>query len=185
MLVLGAFVGAGRLGADVGGVITIGAAGAAATVCALPGGPSRRAIAIACAIPIVAVGALAALDALTGGDSHFSSTVLHADSAHALLEVAKRRLTLAAHSAVRGLMPLATVLAIAAIVVAIRRRRAWFGDLPPAWEPALAGGVAAGVAGTVGNDSGPVLLVLATVVLVAAALYLRGYPRRKGPRRGL
>ena len=185
-LVLGLFVGAGRLGADVGGVITIGAAGAAATVCALPGGPTRRSVAIACAIPVLAVGALAVVDAVTGGDSHFSSTILHADNVHSLAEVARRRITLALHAAVRGLMPLATVLAIAGIVLAIRRRTAWFGHLSAPWVSALVGGVAAGVAGTLGNDSGPVLLVLATVVLLAATLYLRGQPTQEnGPPRSI
>ena len=176
MLVLGAAVGAGRLGADVGGVITIGAGGAAATVASLPGGPSRRAVLLACAIPLLAVAALAAIDLLTGGDSHFSSTVLGADDPAALWDVVERRTTLAAQAFARGLMPLATLAAAAAVFAGIRRRRALLRGLEhhPAWAAALAGGVAAGIVGSLANDSGPVLLVLGTVGLGAAMLYLRG-----------
>jgi hypothetical protein len=178
MLVLGAAVGAGRLGADVGGVITIGAGGAAATVLALPGGPSRRAILIACAVPVLAVGALAAIDLLTGGDSHFSSTILDADGPGAYVDVVQRRTTLAAQAFARGLMPVATLVALAAVVWGIRRRDRILANVQdrPAWGAALGGGVAAGVVGSLANDSGPVLLVLGTVVLAAAALYLRGRP---------
>jgi hypothetical protein len=178
MLVLGAAVGAGRLGADVGGVITIGAGGAAATVMALPGGPSRRAILIACAIPVLAIGALAAIDLATGGDSHFSSTILAADGPGALLDVVQRRTSLAIQAFARGLMPVATLVALAAVVWGIRRRDRILAHVHdrPAWGAALAGGVAAGVIGSLANDSGPVLLVLGTVVLGAIILYIRGRP---------
>ena len=45
-LALGAIVGSGRLGADVGGVITIGAGGAVAVLFSLPGGITKKAVAI-------------------------------------------------------------------------------------------------------------------------------------------
>jgi hypothetical protein len=174
MLVLGAIVGAGRLGADVGGVITIGAGGAAATVLALPGGPSKRAILIACAIPILAIGALALIDIVTGGDSHFTSTVLEADGPGALVDIVQRRTSLAVQAFARGLMPVATVLALILVVWGIRNRHRLV--TTPAWEAALGGGVAAGVVGSIANDSGPVLLVLGTVVMATAVAYLRGRP---------
>ena len=175
MLVLGAAVGAGRLGADVGGVITIGAGGAAAVVMALPNGPSKRAVLVACAIPVLAVGALAVIDIVTGGDSHFASTILDAESPGALVDVFQRRTTLAVNAFLRGLMPLATLAALAAVVYGIRRRDRLLGHVQerPAWAAALAGGVAAGVIGSLANDSGPILLVLGTVVLAAAVLYIR------------
>ena len=89
------FVGAGQLGADVGGVITLGAGIAAMAVLMLPGTPSRRMIALALAAPFLAVAGLALLDLATGGNGHFTRTILHADSARALWDVVKRRYTLA------------------------------------------------------------------------------------------
>ena len=68
-------LGAGRLGADVGAVITLGAGGAAAVVASLPGGPSRRALALAVIVPLVAVAALIGLDLLIGGGAHLTRTV--------------------------------------------------------------------------------------------------------------
>ena len=65
----------GRLGADVGAVITLGAGGAAAVVASLPGGPSRRALALAVIVPLVAVAALIGLDLLIGGGAHLTRTV--------------------------------------------------------------------------------------------------------------
>ena len=65
-------IGAGRLGADVGGVITLGAGAAVAVLASLPGGPSRRAIALALLVPVAAVGALLVLDLATGGDAHLT-----------------------------------------------------------------------------------------------------------------
>lgn len=176
MLLLGAIVGAGRLGADVGGVITIGAGGAAAVLLALPGELTRRRIALACAAPVAAVLALAAIDLASGGDSHFTATILGAEDAGALGDVVERRTRLAVNALLRGLMPLATALAIAAVVVGWRRRRTLFAPVAdrPAWAAAFAGGAAGGVIGSVANDSGPVLLVIGVVVLLAAMSYLRG-----------
>jgi hypothetical protein len=59
--VFAVIVGSGRLGADVGGVITIGAGFAAAAVLMLPGTPSRRTLLLAAAVPFAALVALAAL----------------------------------------------------------------------------------------------------------------------------
>ena len=94
------------------------------------------------------------------------------------MDVVQRRTSLAVQAFARGLMPLATVAALAAVVWGIRRRDRILAGVQdrPAWAAALGGGVAGGVVGSLANDSGPVLLVLGTVVLAAAALYLRGPP---------
>jgi hypothetical protein len=42
---------------------------------------------------------------------------------------------------------------------------------------ALAGSVAAGIAGSLSNDSGPLLLVISTFAVVTATVYVRGDPR--------
>ena len=115
-------VGAGRLGADVGGVITIGAAAGAAAVMMLPGGLTRRSAAIAILAPVAGLALLAAVDLTTGGDSHFTRTVLRADDSGALWDIVARRYELAGRQAIRGLMPAVTLIAILAIAVGVRQR---------------------------------------------------------------
>src|SRR5262249_36199021 len=104
-IVLGVAIGAGRLGADVGGVITVAAGAAVAALMVLPGGLTKRALAVAIAAPVLAIAALAAIDLLTGGDSHFTRTVLRANGSGALWDVLARRYELAGHASVRGFMP--------------------------------------------------------------------------------
>ncbi len=122
--VFAVFVGSGRLGADVGGVITVGAGIAAATVLMLPGTPTRRAVLLAAAVPIAALVALAALDLVSGGNGHFTRTILQADSAGSLWDVVTRRYTLALNVLKTGAMPFITLIA----VLGVDLRRA----LPPA-----------------------------------------------------
>jgi hypothetical protein len=179
MLALGVVVGAGRLGADVGGVITIGAGGAVAVVCCLPGRPSRRALALALCVPAAALAALAAIDLATGGDAHLTRTILDADSPGAVADVIARRYELALNALLSGLMPLAAAATVALLALGVRRRRALLAPAAgrPAWSAALAGGLAGAVAGALANDSGPVLLVYGAVVLAAAVAYLQGDPR--------
>ena len=76
-------------------------------------------------------------------------------------------------------MPAATIIAILGIAVAVRRRERVLApvDGDPAWRALLAGLVAAGVAGAVFNDSGPVLLLFEAFFAASAVLYLRGDPR--------
>jgi hypothetical protein len=110
--------------------------------------------------------------------------VLGASGPAALWDVFVRRTTLAAHAFARGLMPLATLVAIGALVAGWRRRERVLAAVHgmPAWPAALAGGAVGGIAGALANDSGPVLLVLATVGVVAGAAYLR--PDPDAPSRG-
>lgn len=173
MLVLGVIVGSGRLGADVGGVITIAGAAAGAVLLALPQ-ISRLALALAVAAPVAALAGLIAIDIITGGDAHLSRTVLGADSAGEVVDTIERRYQLAWNATKRGLMPLATVLAIALAVWGVRRREEH--ATIPSYRAALGGGLAGGIAGALSNDSGPVLLVLGVVVLALTILYLRGRP---------
>lgn len=172
-------VGAGRLGADVGGVITIGAGAAVAAVLMLPGGLTRRSAAVVVLAPVLGLALLAAVDLTTGGDSHFTRTVLRADGSGDLLDIVSRRYRLAGRQAVRGFMPAATIIALLGIAVAMRRRERVLApvDGDPAWRALLAGLVAAGVAGALFNDSGPVLLLFEAFFAGSAVLYLRGDPR--------
>ena len=179
LLVLGAAIGAGRLGADVGGVITVGGAAAAAVALALPGRIGRRGILLALSVPALALAALAAVDLLTDGDAHFTNTVLKADNAQALADTIGRRYQLAWQALIRGVMPLITLLAVGAAVFAWRRRAALYAPVAqrPAWGVALSAGLAGSVAGALTNDSGPVLLVIGVFVLAWATGYVRGDPR--------
>ena len=121
---LGAAIGSGRLGADVGGVITVGGGAAVATLFMLPGGITKRAIVIACLVPVLAIVGLAALDLATGGNGHFTRTVLHAHGKSALSDIVIRRYELAFNALKRGLMPFATLIAVLTIVYGIKYRRA-------------------------------------------------------------
>jgi hypothetical protein len=79
-------------------------------------------------------------------------------------------------------MPVATAVALAYATAGIRLRTRLLtpvvGD--PAWLAALAGGLAAGVVGSLVEDSGPELLVVAVFALGCIVSYLWGRPR---PRR--
>jgi hypothetical protein len=172
---LGVALGSGRLGADVGGVITVGAGTAVAVALAAPGRVTARRVALVLAAPVAAVVALAALDLATGGDSHFTRSVLRAGDHAALGDAIVRRYQLAFRVLERPVMLVLAPLALVAIAVAIRRRDALLAGIPgaPLWGAALAGAAAAGVAGALFNDSGPLLLVFAIFVAAWTALYLR------------
>ncbi len=177
-VVAAVFVGAGQLGADVGGVMTVGAGVAVMVVLMLPGSPSRRTIGLAMLVPFAAVAALALLDLATGGNGHFTRTVLKADSATALWDIVARRYTLAFNVLRTGAMPFITVLALLAMAYAIRYRDRIYAPLrgSPAWRAALAGALTSSVVGALFNDSGPILLVFGIFVLACVTAYVRGDP---------
>jgi hypothetical protein len=177
-LVFGIFVGAGQLGADVGGVITAGSGIAVATILMLPGKPSRRTIVLAALAPVVAVAALAVLDLLSGGNGHFTRTILKADSLRSLLDVIERRYTLAFNVFAIGAMPLITVVMALAVAYAVRYRGRIYAPLRDSapWRAALIGGLTASIVGALTNDSGPLLFVFGVFVLACATAYIRGDP---------
>ncbi|HYF24443.1 MAG TPA: hypothetical protein VD931_01750 [Baekduia sp.] len=176
---LGAAIGWGRMGADVGGAPTIGAGVAVTVLLLLPGELTRRRVLVALAIPALALAALAVLDLVTGGDGHFTRTVLEADDEGAIWDSVSRRYGLAWDQLMRGLMPLAAAVALLAISWAVKYRERLYAPLEgsASWRAALVGGLAAGLAGTLFNDSGPVLLIFSTAVLAVATIYVRGDPR--------
>jgi hypothetical protein len=184
-LLLGAAIGSGRLGADVGGVMTVGAGAAAATVAMLPGGVTKRAVAIAVLAPAVALGLLAALDLATGGNGHFTRSVLHANGSGALWDTVVRRYELAFGVFKRGLMPFVTVIATLAVVFGLRHRVRLFASVrdAPAWNAALVAAIACAVAGTLFNDSGPLLLAFGAFLLACVAAYVGGKPESADTRR--
>ncbi|HEX9529482.1 MAG TPA: hypothetical protein VF951_18445, partial [Streptosporangiaceae bacterium] len=178
-LVLGVILGAGRLGAGVGGVIIVAAGAAVATLLMLPGRPSRRAIALAVLSPLGALALLAAIDLATGGNGHLSRNVLgHTDAAN-LTDIVVRRVGLAWNALANGRrMPLVVAAGVIAIAFAYRNRRWLYGPLnDPAWTAALIGGLTCGVVGSVAEDSGPLLFVVAAFALIIVTAYIQGDPK--------
>jgi hypothetical protein len=173
------FIGAGRLGADVGGVITLGAGGAAAVLASLPGGITRRAVVIALLVPVLAVAALALVDVVTGGDSHLTRSVLAADSPGELVDIAERRFDTAWESLKQGTTPLSVALFAAALVYGVIRRRELLAPLEGdrAFAAGMWGTLAATVVGALANDSGPTVFLVGATALVLAAAYLAGKRR--------
>ncbi|HST55790.1 MAG TPA: hypothetical protein VLJ42_07830 [Solirubrobacteraceae bacterium] len=171
--------GSARIGAGVGGVILVSAGAAVAAVLLLPGQLTRRRTLIVLLSPVLGLIALAALDLATAhGNGHFSGSVLHARSADDLRDLLARRYGAAYDELRNGLMPLATALALCGSAVALRLRARVLAPVnsDPAWAAALAGGLTAGVVGALSEDSGPVLLIVATLTLSYVLAYLWGKP---------
>lgn len=176
-------MGAGRLGADVGAVIALGAGAAAAVLACLPPGRARRRGAVlALLVPLLALAGLFALDVLTGGGAHLSRSVVEADSLAGLGDVAERRIRLS----LTGLTAPGTLIAVLAAVIVlalgvVRRRRilAPLAGGAPGFTAGVIGAFAAVVVGALANDSGPLILILGTVFLGFAAAYACGRPHEE------
>jgi hypothetical protein len=180
--------GAARLGAGVGGVILVGFAFAVAAATLLPGAATRRRLLIVLLSPVAALVVLAVVDLATaGGGGHFTGSILHARSASDLREVLVRRYEAAWRELRSGAMPLASLAALAATAAALRWRARLLSPVrgDPAWLAALYGSLAAGVVGSLVEDSGPVLLVVAVFTGACACCYLWARPpaRRHTPGR--
>jgi hypothetical protein len=172
------FIGAGRLGADVGGVITLGAGAAAAVLASLPGGITRRAVVIALLVPALSVAALAAIDLVTGGDAHLTRSVLAADSPGELIDVAERRFDISWDNLQQGTTPVSVAVFGLALACGVARRRELFRPLngDRAFAAGMWGALAATVVGALANDSGPTIFLIGAAALVLAAAYVTGKP---------
>jgi hypothetical protein len=180
-ILLAAVEGSARIGAGVGGVILVSTGTAVATLMLLPGSFDRKRLPIAMAAPVVGLVVLAALDLATAhGGGHFTGSVLDARSATDIRDILVRRYGAAWNELKNHLMPVATALGLLASVLAVRRRERVCApvDSDPAWVAALAGGLTAGAIGTLTEDSGPVLFVVAVFVLACVLGYLWGSPTR-------
>jgi hypothetical protein len=176
-LLLGAVLGSGRLGAGVGAAFIVAGASAVAAMMMLPGRMSGKRILILILSPVIGLGLLAALDALTaGGQGHLSNSVLSLDSFGAFFETVERRSTLAWQQLWRDAMPVVTLLCLLAAAFAIRNRSIFRPFDGPIWPAALVGGLAGGLVGSFTEDSGPLLIVVATVTLAGVCSYLLGRP---------
>lgn len=181
-LALAAVVGSGRLGADVGGIFTIAGGAAVATLMLLPGGVTKKAIGLAVLAPLAGLAALAALDLATSGNGHFTRTVLHGNAGDQL-NTLERRYELAWSIVSSGYAPLLTILCALAVGYALRHRDRVYATIEgdAVWRAALGGGLAASIAGSLFNDSGPLLLFIGVVALTFVTTYLRAAPDAPEP----
>ncbi len=159
----------GRFGADVGAAITFPAGAAGVIFAALGGG--RRRLALLIAAPALALLALIGIDLLIGGDAHLSRSVLSAGGLDELGDVIERRTRLGAASFERFFDSFFFMVALGAILVSVLKARTildWFEGTPAA-RAGLLGGAAAAVVGTLANDSGALILMIATAYMLGYA----------------
>ena len=176
-LVAAAIMGSGRLGADVGAVITLGAGAAGAVLASLARRPSKRAIVLACALaPAAGVIGLIGLDLLTGGGAHLTRTVLEGDGVGGFLDVVKRRSVISWRGLSDTTVLVLCIVAAIGFAFALLRRERLLRPLAeyPSWRAAVWGGFAATVVGALGNDSGPVIFAGGFLCLLLAAGYAHG-----------
>ncbi len=177
-VVLAVIEGSARIGAGVGGAILVAGSFAVGTAMLAPGAVTRRRALIVLVSPVLALVALALIDLLSaGGSGHFTGSVLHAGSPGELRDVLVRRYGAAWTELGNEAMPFATAVALLCGVASVRGCGRLLlpvgGD--PAWLAVLGGGLAAGVLGSLVEDSGPVLLVVAVFTLGCLITYLWGH----------
>ncbi len=178
-VVLAVIEGSARIGAGVGGVILVSGAFAVAVAMLARGALRRRRALIVLISPLAGLVGLALIDLLTAhGTGHFTGSVLRAGSAGELRDVIVRRFSAAWSELGNQAMPLATAVALICAALGVRARARLLAPVggDAGWLAALSGGLAAGVLGSLTEDSGPVLLVVAVFVLGCVCAYLWGRP---------
>jgi hypothetical protein len=184
-LVLALFLGAGRIGADVGGVIFVAAAFGVAAAHVARVRPTPLRVVALILLPLFGLGLIALLDAVTGGESHLTRTVFEAGGPGDLLKVADRRLRASIEGARGGGVWFVMLLSIVALVWGwIRRDRLLApltrdGEDPASRRPlrsGMTGALAGTVIGALANDSGPAILIIGTIYICTGLLYVRGRP---------
>ena len=167
----------GRLGADVGGIFTIGAGAGVAALMMLPR-VTWRSVVLALAAPAVGLVGLAGIDLATNGNSDFLRNVVQAPTGGSVWDILQRRYEVAWSILRTGEIPLMTLVALLGATYAIRHRRRVFDAVAAdaLWPACLAGGFAAAVSCAVFNDSGVSELILGTGGVACLAAYLRARP---------
>lgn len=184
-MVLALYLGAGRIGADVGGVVFAAAAfGAAALYVAKLRLTVLRAFLIAL-VPIVGLVVIGLLDAVSSGESHLTRTVFEANGPGELITVFERRLRASVEGAKSDGVWVIVLFALAMLIWGwIRRDRIFAplvreGEDPTPMRPfraGVVGGFAGTIIGALANDSGPAILIIGTIYVGMGVLYMRGRP---------
>jgi hypothetical protein len=177
-LVAAGIIGSGRLGADVGGVITLGAGAAGAVLAALGGRLTRKRLVLAALVPVAALIGLVALDLATAGGAHLTRTVVHGNGSGEVVDIIRRRLRISFNGLSEIPVAVTCAIGIVASVLALRRRERVYATLrdEPAFMAGIWGGFAATVIGALSNDSGPVIFALGFLGLLFATGYAWGRP---------
>jgi hypothetical protein len=177
-LIATAIEGSGRLGADVGAVFTVGAGAGGAVLASLGRRPSRRAVLIACVVPVLGIGALIGLDLVTSGGAHLTRTVLHNNGVGDLLDIVKRREIISVSGLKRLSTLLTVLLGVVLMFLAVRRREELFEPLRDhqAFMAGIWGAFFATVVGALTNDSGPLIFEVGFLMLLMATGYARSRP---------
>ncbi len=179
-LAAAAVMGSGRLGADVGAVVTLGAGTATAAACVLPRGAGRRVVAALVVIaPVLAVGALVILDSTTGGDAHLSRSVLD-DGSEGIAAALERRI-----ATQRGLLGSAGGAVVAAgglfvLIALVLGRRKVLAPLAEAGARPLTAGLTGALVAilvcALANDSAPDVLAIGAVLALLVVAYVHAEP---------
>ena len=174
-LVAATVLGAGRLGADVGAVVTLAAGGVVAVLACRARRPSAGVLALALLVPAAGLVALVALDVATGGGAHLTRSVIEAGGPGDVVEVVERRLRLSLSGLTSSAARVNTVMSIALIAFGVWKWRELVAPLERAapFRAGLVGALAATVVGALANDSGPVILFVGTLALVLAMAYVQ------------
>jgi hypothetical protein len=177
-LIAAAIIGSGRLGADVGGVITLGAGAAGAVLASLGGPMTRRRLVIAALVPVAAVLGLVALDLLTSGGAHLTRTVVHGEGPGELVDIIRRRAKISFNGLKNIPVLVVCLLGLVAMFCGLRRRERVYAGLRghPAFMAGVWGSFWATVIGALSNDSGPVIFALGSLGLAFATAYVWGRP---------
>ncbi len=182
---LALYLGAGRIGADVGGVIFAGAAFGVAAVYVAKMRFTPLRVAALIALPFIGLALIAVLDAVTGGESHLTRSVVDANGVGDLWKIADRRFSASINGAKSDGIWIIVIVSLALLAWAWLKRERLFARLTeggedPAFYRPLRAGMVGGLAGTVigalANDSGPAILIIGTIYLGMGLLYLRGRP---------
>jgi hypothetical protein len=177
-LVAAAIIGSGRLGADVGGVITLGAGAAGAVLASMGGRLTRRRLLVAALVPVAAVLGLVVLDLVTSGGAHLTRTVIHGNGSGEILDIIQRRAKISFNGLQNVPVAIFCALGLVCMVLALRRRERIYASLRdhPAFMAGIWGSFSATVIGALSNDSGPVIFALGSLGLLFATGYVWGRP---------
>ncbi len=165
----------GKLGANVGGIVTVGGATAVATLM-LAGRFTAPRVALAAVALVGGLAVVSLLDLSFGGGAHYTRAVLHAHSLSALLSTLGRRLTEAWDALFTGEVLVAVIVCLAAIGLGRHQRAKILAAAGAAdgWRAALGGGLGGALMGSIANDSGPRILLVGTFALGCVIAYLWG-----------
>ena len=184
-LVGAAIMGAGRLGADVGAVITLGAGAAGAVIASLERRPRTRTIVLALVlVPVAGILGLVGLDLATSGGAHLTRTVIEGEGAGNLLEIVERRTVISWRGLADTTVLVVCIVGVIGLAYGLRNRARLLAPLRdhPVFAAGMWGGLAATIVGALGNDSRPVIFAGGFLVLALASGYAWGGGTRPADR---